>query len=142
MICTVVREDKVFPHPHASTGMDGNDRSRTMEDAKELVKAFCEERDWDQFHNPKDLAIGISTEASELLQLFRFKDLSEVDSFLKDPKSSEKVREELADVFYFVVRFSQMTGMDLYSALQDKLVKNGEKYPVETSRGSNRKYND
>ncbi len=122
--------------------MDGNDRSRTMEDAKQLVKAFCEERDWDQYHNPKDLAIGISTEASELLQLFRFKDLSEVDSFLKDPKSSEKAREELADVFYFVVRFSQMTGIDLYDALRDKLAKNGEKYPVETSRGSNRKYDE
>ena len=122
--------------------MSGCDSDRTMDDAKRIVGEFCRERDWDQFHNPKDVAIGISTEASELLQLFRFKDVSELDSLLNDPGFSEKVREELADVFYFTVRFSQVTGIDLYSALEDKIAKNGVKYPVGTSRGSNRKYDE
>jgi len=113
-----------------------------VDEAKSIVAEFCRERDWDQFHNPKDVAIGVATEASELLQLFRFKDVSELDSLLKDPIFSERVREELADVFYFVVRFSQVTGIDLCSALRDKISKNAEKYPVETSRGSNRKYDE
>ena len=122
--------------------MSGSDCDRTMADAKKLVGDFCRERDWDQFHNPKDVAIGISTEASELLQLFRFKDVSELDSLLADPRFSVKVREELADVFYFTVRFSQVTGIDLFSALEEKIAKNAEKYPVDVSRGSNRKYDE
>lgn len=122
--------------------MDGNDRNMTIDDAKAIVADFCRERDWDQFHNPKDVAIGISTEASELLQLFRFKDVSELGGLLADPVFSGKVREELADVFYFTVRFSQVTGIDLYSALVEKIAKNAEKYPVGTSKGSNRKYDE
>ncbi len=119
-----------------------DDKTASIHDAKELARAFCEARDWDQFHNPKDLAIGISTEASELLERFRFKTPDECTSILKDPRFSEGIREELADVFYFVLRFAQMNGIDLYSALDDKLRKNDEKYPAEKCRGSNRKYDE
>ena len=76
------------------------DDSRTIAEAKEIVRRFCEERDWDQFHNPKDLAIGISTEASELLELFRFKTPEECAEMLSSEKG-EDVRDELSDVFYF-----------------------------------------
>jgi NTP pyrophosphatase (non-canonical NTP hydrolase) len=65
-----------------------------------MVREFSEERDWDQFHNPKDLAIGIVTEASELLEMFRFKTETEVDTLLNQQSSVKKVRDELADVFF------------------------------------------
>lgn len=118
------------------------DGVRTIEDAKNIVKAFCEERDWGRFHNPKDLAIGISTEASELLELMRFKTPKEYGELLSDPKYSEKIRDELADVFYFVLRFAQMNGIDLYGALEKKIRENGEKYPADKCKGCNKKYDE
>jgi hypothetical protein len=65
------------------------------------ISDFCKERDWNQYHMAKDLAIGISTEAPELLALFRFKSGEEIEEFLSSPKSREKVGQELADVFFF-----------------------------------------
>ncbi len=106
----------------------------------DTVVSFCEERDWDRFHNPKDLAIGISTEAGELLDLFRFMDPGECRSIMDSEDGRTKVSDELADVLFFVLRFAQMNGIDLREALESKVSKNAEKYPVEKSRGSNRKY--
>ncbi len=119
-----------------------SDATFTVTDSKEEVRIFCEERDWDRFHGPKDLAIGIVTEASELLDIFRFKSDEECLSILSDPSGRERVEEELADVFYFVLRFSQMNDIDLSDALKDKLAKNGMKYPVEKSKGHNLKYTE
>ncbi|MFV8249868.1 nucleotide pyrophosphohydrolase [Bdellovibrio bacteriovorus] len=113
-----------------------------IEALTKLVQNFCEDRDWDQFHPPKDLAIGISTEANELLDLFRFKTDEVVKEKLKTEQFKERVSEEIADVLFFVLRFSQMNSIDLSQALQEKLKKNAIKYPVETSKGSNRKYNE
>ena len=119
-----------------------SDDEVTIAEAKELVRRFCEERDWDQFHNPKDLAKGISTEASELLEIFRFRSCEESYSMVTDGRTSEHIREELADVLYFTLRFAQMNGIDLSEVLKDKIMKNGLKYPVEKSRGSNLKYDE
>ncbi len=119
-----------------------DDATARIEDAKQLVREFCEARDWDRFHNPKDLAVGISTEAAELLERFRFKTPEQCSEILRDPELSQGIREELADVFYFVLRFAQMNSIDLYSALEDKIAKNGEKYPVEKSKGNYRKYDE
>lgn len=107
-----------------------------------LIQTFCEDRDWDQFHPPKDLAIGMSTEANELLDLFRFKSDADIAQRMQTPEFKARVSEELADVFFFVLRFAQMNKIDLAEALQDKMRKNSEKYPVETAKGSNRKYNE
>lgn len=107
-----------------------------------LVKTFCEERDWDQFHNPKDLAIGISTEAAELLDLFRFKNEQEVANKFNDPIQVQRVNEEIADVLFFILRFAQMNKIDLEQSLKNKIEKNAKKYPVESSKGSNKKYNE
>ena len=114
----------------------------TVQELTEKVKAFCEERDWDQFHNPKDLAIGISTEAGELLDIFRFKSGEDMEHIMADPGKRAHVEEELADVLFFVLRFAQKNHIDLKEALENKLVRNGEKYPVEKSRGKNGKYNE
>ena len=119
-----------------------SDAEVTIREAAEKVREFCEERDWDAFHGPKDLAIGIVTEASELLDLFRFKSDEECRAILEDGTGSERVREELADVLYFVLRFGQMNGIDLSDALDEKLAKNGAKYPVDKSRGRNLKYDE
>ena len=119
-----------------------SDDERTIRDAMELVNRFCKERDWDQFHNPKDLAIGMVTESSELLELFRFKTEGQCKEMMSDASRSESVRDELADVFYFVLRFAQMNDIDLYNALSRKIDKNCERYPVDKSKGSNRKYDE
>lgn len=106
------------------------------------VKDFCEERDWTQYHNPKDLAIGISTEANELLDIFRFKNEKDIYEIFSNPVKKNKVIDEIADVLFFVLRFAQMNDIDLKQALEMKLSKNDEKYPVEMAKGSNCKYNE
>jgi NTP pyrophosphatase (non-canonical NTP hydrolase) len=109
---------------------------------KELIKRFCEDREWDQFHGAKDLAIGIITESSELLELFRFKSQSEIDQIFLEPAKRESLTDEIGDIFYFLLRFSQKYKVDLTESLIDKMKKNSQRYPVSKSRGSNKKYNE
>ena len=118
-----------------------NDKVVTLEELKNKVKEFCEKRDWDQFHNPKELAIGISTEANELLQIFRFKSEEDMKKVMGSDKRID-VEEELADVLYFVLRFAQMNNIDLSSAVSNKIEKNDKKYPAEKVKGCNKKYNE
>ena len=112
----------------------------TIDELAMLVKEFCDERDWEQFHNPKDLAIGISTEANELLQLFRFKSTEESIKKIIDNKM--EVEDEVADIFYFILRFAQLYNIDLEAALKSKIKKNKEKYPAEIFKGINKKYDE
>ena len=119
-----------------------DDSVATVAQMKDLVRAFCEERDWDMYHNPKDLAIGMVTEASELLDIFRFKSPGDIESIMSDPVRSAHVREELSDVLYFALRFAQMNGIDMYTELVRKIGIDAGKYPVERSRGSNLKYDE
>ena len=116
--------------------MTDNDSLRALSDR---LRSFCEERDWDQFHNPKDLAIGISTEAGELLEIFRFMSAEQQAALLAGDETREHVEDELADVFFFVLRFAQMNGVDLGRALERKMAKNARKYPADQCRGDNRK---
>ena len=118
------------------------DDSTTIKELKDKVQKFCEERDWDQFHNPKDLAIGVSTEASELLDIFRFKGEEDIKEIMSDFNRRQKVGDEIADVIYFLLRFAQLNGFDLSAELDRKLKKNNQKYPVEKAKGSNKKYNE
>jgi NTP pyrophosphatase (non-canonical NTP hydrolase) len=108
-----------------------------MSDIKELqekILKFRDARNWAQYHNSKDLALCLSIEASELLELFLWKDSSQADP--------HKLRAELADVFYSVLLLAKENDIDLKQALIDKLAENEKKYPVETSWGSNKKYSD
>lgn len=109
-----------------------------LNQVKNKVQKFCEDRNWDQYHGAKDLAIGLVTESSELLELFRFMDSEQVKSVLKNDR--EKVSDELADVFFFLLRFSQLHDFDLLQCLENKIEKNAKKYPVEKSKNSNLKY--
>lgn len=113
-----------------------------IEELQQLVKAFCEERDWNQFHSPKELAIGLSTESNELLDLFRFKTEEQMRLMMESEMTREHISEELADVFFFLLRFSQMYDFDMRQGLLDKIAKNNKKYPADKARGNNLKYNE
>ena len=118
------------------------DDKTNIKQLKEMVKTFCEERDWDQYHNAKDLAIGIITESSELLEHFRFKSETEVDDLFKEKIKKEEISEELADVLFFILRFAEKYHIDLSDELKKKLDKNVQKYPIEKAKGSNKKYTE
>ena len=117
------------------------DNKTTIEEMKEQVKKFCEDRDWNQFHSPKELAIGMSTEANELLSLFRFKTEDDMKQILASAKRQD-IEDEIGDILFFVCRFAQMYGIDLSTAYKNKLEKSGRKYPVEKVKGLNKKYNE
>mgnify|MGYP003988897147 CR=1 len=118
------------------------DTKTNIHELKELVKSFCDERDWDQFHNAKDLAIGIVTESSELLDHFRFKSDEQVKEMFNNEKKKKELTEEMADVLYFLIRMAQKYDIDLTTELINKIKKNNEKYPVDKSKGSNKKYTE
>ena len=100
---------------------------------KELIK-FRNERDWEQFHNPKDLALAINVEAGELLELFLWKDAKDANK--------EKVKEELADIFAFSFLLADKYGFDVKEIILEKIKLNGEKYPVEKAKGTAKKYDE
>lgn len=116
------------------------DNNITLQSVKDKVREFCEVRDWDQFHAPQHLAVGVVTEAAELLDLFRFQNDEQAQKTLETKRGL--VEEEVADVLFFLARFAQLHNIDLSAAFEKKLVKNGEKYPVEKSKGSNKKYHE
>ena len=108
-----------------------------MSDIEQILaelRQFNQERDWDQFHNGKDLAIGLSIEASELLEAFLWKQ--------PEDAKSEKIREELADVLNYAFQMADKYGFDIKEIMLEKLRKNAEKYPVEKAKGSAKKYNE
>jgi len=108
-----------------------------MKDNEEIIAAlikFRNERDWKQFHNPKDLALAINVEAGELLELFLWKNA--------DDANKEKIKEELADVFAFAFLLAEKFNFDVKEIVLEKIKKNGEKYPVEKAKGTAKKYNE
>ena len=107
---------------------------------RDLLRQFAAERDWDQFHSPKNLASALAVEAAELLERFQW--LTEDQSRRLPPAELAKVREEMADVLNYLVRLADKLDVDLVAAARDKIKLNAIKYPVETARGSARKYSD
>ncbi len=101
------------------------------------IKTFCDERDWSQFHDPKNLAISLQLEASEVLELFQWTK----DNELKKG-GREKIEDELADVFYWLLMLANHYKVDIADVLEKKMVKNEEKYPVEKAKGRSDKYSD
>lgn len=107
---------------------------------QKLVVDFRDERDWAQFHNPKDTAISLVLEATELLEHFQWKNDGEIADHLKN--KGEDVAEELADVLYWVLLIANDLGINLSSALDLKMVKNRAKYPVDKAKGKHTKYTE
>lgn len=104
------------------------------------LRRFAAVRDWEQFHSPKNLAIALSVEASELLEHFQW--MSEAESLSLNPDQHAKVREEVADVFLYLVRLADKLDIDLMSAASEKIVLNDARYPIEKVRGSSKKYTE
>jgi NTP pyrophosphatase (non-canonical NTP hydrolase) len=105
---------------------------------QEQIKEFCKDRDWDQFHTPKNIAASISIEASELLQLFQWAQGAKW-SELQDKELKKEVEEELADVLIYLLRFSDLSGIDIEKVIEEKLIKNENKYPISKLKGSDKK---
>ena len=111
-----------------------------MEDLVRAVLRFRDEREWRQFHNPKDLAISITLEAAELLEQFQWKRPDEVEALLADAASRQRVGEEMADLLILLISLADAAGIDLVAAAEAKLAENARKYPVNRARGSAKKY--
>ena len=96
---------------------------------------FADERDWDQFHNPKNLAMALSVEASELVEIFQWLTPEQAEEIM-DSSQSDHVKEEVADVMIYLLRLADKLDIDLESIVNDKIVQNGKKYPVNLSKGN------
>lgn len=119
--------------------MDNNGREDIGE-LREALRLFASQRDWDQFHTPKNLATALSVEAAEILEHFQW--LSDEESRTLDRGKIAKVREEIADVFLYLIRLSDKLDIDLVSAARDKLSINAQKYPANKARGNSKKYTE
>lgn len=119
-----------------------DDSHTTVEELKKVVQAYCEARDWDQFHDAKELAMSITIESAELLELFRFKSRDDMRRMFETAGPREKIGGELADVLFALLRFAQLYDVDISEEFFKKMKENERKYPVEKARGSNLKYDE
>ena len=103
------------------------------------LQKFASERDWEQFHSPKNLSMALSVEASELVEIFQWLTLEE--SNFPDQKQLDSIRSEVADIAMYLIRFCDVLEINLEEAIEEKFIENGNKYPVELSKGSSKKYN-
>ncbi len=113
-----------------------------MKNIDELVKkivAFRDARDWKQFHNPKDLALSLVLEATEVMEHFQWKNNKEMEKYIIERKND--IGEELADVLYWVLLMSNDLKIDILGELENKMKKNEEKYPIDKTKGKHTKYN-
>tara|TARA_B100000963_G_C22338390_1_gene541809 strand:- start:276 stop:632 length:357 start_codon:yes stop_codon:yes gene_type:complete len=112
-----------------------------LDKIKRALKKFTEERDWEQFHNPKNLSIALSVEASELLEIFQWSNdggLSEI----KDLKKRKEIEKEIADIFNYLVKLVDILDIDLEKVALEKIKENAKKYPIKESKGKSTKYTD
>jgi dCTP diphosphatase len=120
-----------------STPTDSQDPIRGL---RNKLRQFAAERDWDQFHSPKNLAMALSVEAAELLEHFQW--LSDAESAAMMPDKRAKIGEELADVLLYLILLADKLDIDLATAAVDKINVNASKYPAQKARGSNKKYTE
>lgn len=113
---------------------------KELEDLRDALRQFAAERDWDQFHSPKNLASALSVEAAELLEHFQW--LTEEQSRSLSAEAKAKVADEMADVLVYLVRLADKLDVDLMATSQDKIARNAEKYPIDKARGSAKKYTE
>ncbi len=120
----------------------GKDAVTRVAEIKEKVLQFAAERDWEQFHTPKNLSMALASEAAELMEHFLWSDSAQSRQLVNDPVKGTKIREELADVLIYALEFANIAGIDVAEAIEHKMARNAEKYPVEKARGSAKKYNE
>ncbi len=110
-----------------------------IQELQKIIRKFCDDRNWDQFHNLKDLLISLNLESSEALEHVQWKNEKELEELTKNNKP---LGEELADVLYWTLLIANKAGIDLSAAFTDKMKKNNEKYPIEKASGSHKKYTE
>jgi len=111
-----------------------------MKELTEKLRKFADERDWEQFHSPKNLSMALSAEVAEIVELFQW--LTEEESYKLPPDKLDKVKEEIGDVMIYLVRLSDKLGIDPLSAAKEKNKINEEKYPAKKAKGSAKKYTE
>ncbi|MDD2680749.1 MAG: nucleotide pyrophosphohydrolase [Patescibacteria group bacterium] len=104
----------------------------------ERIQNFIKERDWNQFHNPKDLALSLVLESAEVMEHFQWKNNEEIQEYIKSHKN--EIGEELSDVLYWVLLMSHDLDIDIKKAFEDKMLKNEAKYPIDKAKGKHDKY--
>lgn len=115
-----------------------DDTVTTLDPLRDALRAFTAARDWGPFHSPKNLAMALSVEAAELLEVFQW--MTEADSRNLDPAAKTAASEEIADVLLYLIVLSDALGIDPVAAAERKMVANAQKYPVEKARGTDKKY--
>ena len=108
---------------------------------KEKLRTFSEDRDWTQYHSPKNLVMALSVEVSELVEIFQWSNSGGLDE-INDPKQKEKIKKELADIFNYLVKLIDLLDVDIETEALQKIKENAEKYPVEKVKGKSAKYTD
>jgi dCTP diphosphatase len=121
--------------------LNSDDKNRTIDALQKICLNHRDERDWKQFHNPKDLTLALSIEVSEVLEHFRFKDNKEIAEYLSDYENKKKVGYEIADILFFILLLSDEVGIDLVKSFKEKMKISAKKYPVHLAKGCNKKYN-
>jgi len=112
-----------------------SDHSTSVSDLRDVVRRFVAERDWQQFHSPKNLSMSLAIEAAELMEHFQWIDIAESRRVADDPSKLAEVRDEIADVLCYVIALANEFNLDLSTAVRDKMVKNAVKYPADQTRG-------
>ena len=113
-----------------------------LDDFINRVDAFALERDWAQFHSVRNLVLAMVGEVGELAEVFQWVSDDQIEAFLAKPENQARLQEELADVLIYALRFASVSGVNVMEALEAKFASNAEKYPVDKSKGSARKYSD
>ena len=119
-----------------------SDSSTTLAEIKARVLAFARERDWEQFHAPKNLSMALAAEAGELMEHFLWAEPEASRTIAQDAAKRKKIEEELADVVIYALEFANMTGIDVAAAIETKMAANAAKYPVEKAKGRSDKYTE
>jgi dCTP diphosphatase len=118
------------------------DSTTTLAELKSRILAFARERDWEQFHAPKNLSMALAAEAGELMEHFLWTSPEQSAAVAADPAKRGKIADELADVVIYALEFANITGLDLAAAIEAKMAANAAKYPVEKARGRADKYTE
>lgn len=119
-----------------------SDGATTVAELRARVLAFVRERDWEQFHAPKNLSMALAAETGELMEHFLWMSPEQSRAVVQDAAKRHKIEEEIADVVIYALEFANMTGIDVAAAIERKLAVNAKKYPVEKARGRSDKYTE
>ena len=118
------------------------DDATTVTDLKARVLTFVREREWEQFHSPKNLSMALAAETGELMEHFLWATAEQSRAIASEPARRTKIADELADVVIYALEFANMTGLDVSAAIEAKMAANAKKYPVEKARGRSEKYTE